>query len=376
MPVNLRRRMAVVMTAWGVSVLTLASPAAGQVTGHVSLVPVPAPPEWRGLDGTATPSIAWLGDTALVRIDAAEHQVIVTRLRDGEVRRVGRLGGGPGEFRTPFQLITDARGRIAVEDPSNQRVTIFGPDLRYLSSLTAYGGRNVLLLRLDPGRLTVLYSPPMESPSVGDVDISGDRLTDRFEVFARDTSIRSMITAGSRQFPSGFVGAIITRRGEIIIGNPLTYRMTAFAPNGTPLRRFGRPEIPVAMETPAEAATRSGRLRRDLDGVRGSVASDRQLSLLANQAEKPRAKPHFEQAALATDTAGRLWVATTRVKGGMTEIDLFDSTGRFVQTVRVSDRVRALAVRLPLVAVLVERLKGDEEGLDGIDLYRVRENRE
>lgn len=58
----------------------------------------------------------------------------------------------------------------------------------------------------------------------------------------------------------------------------------------------------------------------------------------------------------------------------MTEIDLFDAAGRFVQTIRVPDRVRALAVRLPLVAVLVERLQGDEEGLDGIDLYRVRES--
>lgn len=367
--------MTVLMTAWGMSALMVASPAAGQVTGRVSLVPVQAPTEWRGLDGTAAPSIAWLGDTALVGINAGENQLIVTRLRDGEVRRVGRLGGGPGEFRLPSRLIADARGRIAVEDPGNQRVTIFGPDLRYLSSLTSYGGRNALLLQLDPARLTVLYAPPMESPRVGDVDISGDRFTDRFEVFAKDTSIRSMITVGSGHLPSSFVGAVMTARAEIIVGNPLTYRMTAFASDGTPLRRFGRPELPLEMETPAEAATRAKALRRNLDGTRGGEVSDRQLSRLASQAEKPRAKPYFVPAALAADTTGRLWVATTRVKGGMTQIDLFDSAGRFVQTLRVSDRVRALAVRLPLVAVLVERLNGDEEGMDGIDLYRVQEGR-
>jgi len=366
--------MTVLMTAWGMSALMVASPAAGQVTGHVSLVPVQAPPGWRSLDGTASPAIAWLGDTALVRTDRGEHQLIVTRLSNGEVHRVGRLGGGPGEFRLPSRLITDARGRIAVEDPGNQRVTLFGPDLRYLSSLTSYGGRNALLLQLDPARLTVLYSPPMESPKVGDVDISSDRLTDRFEVFARDTSIRSMITAGSRQFPRGFVGAVITRTGEIIIGNPLTYRMTAFAPDGNPLRRFGRPELPVEMETTAEAATRSERLRRDLDGARGGEVSDRQLSRMASKAEKPRAKPYFEPAALAADTTGRLWVATTRVKGRHDG----DRSVRRCGSLR-PDHPRArsgpcLAVRLPLVAVLVERLQGDEEGLDGIDLYRVRES--
>lgn len=353
----------------------VATPAEGQSPGRVSLVPVPTPTEWRGLDGTAAPSLAWLGDTALAWINRDEHQVIVARLRDGQARRVGRLGGGPGEFRLPSRLITDARSRIAVEDPGNQRVTIFGPGLHDLTSLTSSGSNNALLLRLDPGRFTVLYSPPMESPRLGDVDISADRLTDRFEVFARDTSIRSMITVGSRQLPSGFVGAIMTGKGEIIVGNPVTYRMTTFAPDGTPLRRFGRPELPVDMETPAEAATRSKLLRRDLDGARGGEVSDRLLSRLASQAEKPRAKPYFEPAALATDTTGRLWVATTRVTGGTTEIDLFDGTGRFTQTLRVPDRVRALAVRLPLVAVLVERLHGDEEGLDGIDLYRVQEGR-
>ncbi len=367
--------MTVLLTTWGVSALMVASPTAGQVPGRVSLVPVQTPPQWRGLDGTATPSIAWLGDPALVWIDEGEKQLIVTRLRDGEVRRVGRFGGGPGEFRRPFRVITDARGRIAVEDVSLRRFSIFGADFGFLSSFPALGGPNTVLLQLDAVRLTVSYAPLMETPRVADLDISGDRFTDRFDVFARDTTIRSMLKVRTSQIPNAFVGAVMTGRGEIIVGNPLTYRMTAFAPDGTPLRRFGRPELPVETETPAEAASRSKSFVGDLGGTQGGEVSNGQLSRLASEIQKPRAKHYFVQAALAADTAGRLWVATTRVTGGMTEIDLFDSTGRFVRTLRVPDRVRALAVRLPLVAVLVERLKGDEEGLDGIDLYRVQESR-
>ncbi len=340
------------------------------------MCPLRPPPEWRGLDGTATPLIAWLGDTALVWIDASENQLIVTRLRDGEVRRVGRFGSGPGEFRRAFRVITDARGRIVVEDVSLRRFSIFGADLGFLSAFPGTGNPNAVLLQLDPARLTVLYTPSisMGTRRVADVEISGDRSVDRFDVFARDTTIRFMLKARTSLIPYSVVGAVMTGKGEIIIGNPLTYRMTSFGPDGTPLRRFGRPELPLEMETAIEAATRSERLRRNLDGARGKGVSDELLSRMAGSAERLQEKPYFVQTALATDTTGRLWVATTRVTGGMTEIDLFDSTGRFVQTVRVFDRVRALAVRLPLVAVLVERLKGDEEGLDGIDLYRVREN--
>ena len=367
--------MTVLMTAWAVSAQMVASPAAGQVSGRVSLVPVQAPPEWRGLDGTAAPSIAWLGDTALVLIDVDEHQVMVARRRDGGISRIGRNGSGPGEFQTPRQVIADPSGRIVVDDVDTKRFTLIGSDLRYLASIPGVEGVHTVLLQLEQARLTIVHAAPLGTPRVSDVDLTSGGIVERFDVFVMDTSVRSMISVGTAQLPNPSLGAVRTTRGEIVVGNPLTYRMTTLKSDGAVVRRFGRPELSIEMETEAEAAKRSGALRKSLAAAQGGPVSGRLLSRLARMAEGPHAKPHFV-APLMADTTGRLWVATTRVKGGMTEIDTFDSEGRFVQTLRVRDRVRALAVRLPLVAILVERLQGDEEGMDGIDLYRVRENRE
>jgi DNA-binding beta-propeller fold protein YncE len=55
------------------------------------------------------------------------------------IRSWGRLGSGPGEFKTPHALAYDARGRLYVADRGNNRVQIFEPDGTFVTAWSQFG---------------------------------------------------------------------------------------------------------------------------------------------------------------------------------------------------------------------------------------------
>jgi DNA-binding beta-propeller fold protein YncE len=65
---------------------------------------------------------------------------IVKFTRDGRyVKEWGRLGSGPGEFRTPHALAFDSRGRLFVADRGNHRIQIFDQEGRLLDTWLQFG---------------------------------------------------------------------------------------------------------------------------------------------------------------------------------------------------------------------------------------------
>jgi sugar lactone lactonase YvrE len=60
---------------------------------------------------------------------------IVKFTRDGKyIKEWGRMGSGPGEFRTPHALAFDSRGRLFVADRGNHRIQIFDQEGRLLET--------------------------------------------------------------------------------------------------------------------------------------------------------------------------------------------------------------------------------------------------
>lgn len=60
--------------------------------------------------------------------------------KDGKfIKSFGRLGSGPGEFKTPHALALDAQGRLFVADRGNNRVQIFDRDGKYIDSWSQFG---------------------------------------------------------------------------------------------------------------------------------------------------------------------------------------------------------------------------------------------
>ena len=54
--------------------------------------------------------------------------------------RVGRKGGGPGEYQYAGGMAVDARGRLVVFDPGSRRISYFGPDGKLLDEMTLNRG--------------------------------------------------------------------------------------------------------------------------------------------------------------------------------------------------------------------------------------------
>jgi len=85
---------------------------------------------------------------------------IVKFTRGGKyVKEWGRLGSGPGEFRTPHALAFDSRGRLFVADRGNHRIQIFDQDGKLLDTWEQFS--RVSGLHID--RNDTLYAIDSES---------------------------------------------------------------------------------------------------------------------------------------------------------------------------------------------------------------------
>lgn len=347
--------------------LCLLTGSAASAQGLPRVTPVAAAAPLRTLDFTAT-ALIWTDDSTIALIDADAKQVVIAGIRSGTFRRIGRQGGGPGEFRVPtFLLARD--GELIVDDIGARRVSRFDATGRFIDAKPTPGA-TLRLLGLDADRLRLAwieFAPSGGGPTVTDLDLGSGKSVARFRVFARDSALA--ITSGAMPGPNPFLALASGPSGEILAGSSQAYRITVFDSAGRVLRTLGR-RLPPVFRTDAEIdeiVERSGRTVRAMAAAEG--ASDDLVARLRSTLKK-EPKPHFSMAGLATDGEGRVWVATSR-GGARTEVDVFGTDGTYLGTLPLEGRVEALAIRLPWIAVLAERMEGQDEGMQGIDLYRV-----
>lgn len=92
--------------------------------------------EGEGPGALTTVSDVTVGADGVVYVTQPQESVVKSYDRQGRFLRViGREGEGPGEFENPGSL--GWRGdTLWVQDSRNRRITFFGPDLRYVRSVT------------------------------------------------------------------------------------------------------------------------------------------------------------------------------------------------------------------------------------------------
>jgi hypothetical protein len=80
--------------------------------------------------------------------------------RDGKfIKTWGKLGSGPGEFRTPHGLAFDSRGRLFVADRGNVRIQVFDQEGKFLEETKAFSRLSGIFI----DRNDVLYGADSES---------------------------------------------------------------------------------------------------------------------------------------------------------------------------------------------------------------------
>ena len=350
-----------------VTLLVAAAPVTATAQRVPALVPLPVPAPLATLEFTGS-ALAWIDDTTLVLLDGDAKQLVSADLRRGTLRRHGREGNGPGEFRAPSFVVSGGR-EVVVYDISTRRVSRFDAALRFVKSAPTPGA-TLQLLGWNGALVHMAWTSfmPDGNPYVGVLTLADGSLAERFRVLARDSSLASPMPGGTGSTP--FLAFAAAPDGGVLVGSPRHYRITRFDSTGRVVRRFGRP-LPPVFRTPGEIDSilaQSGRMLAGTpvqEGQRGTLAARLRDAL----GKEP--KPHFPwMGGIAVDPAGRAWVLTTRGTR-RTEFDVFSPAGDFLGTVSAPGRVVAFAFRAPRLALLTERTEGDDEGFQGIDLYRI-----
>jgi hypothetical protein len=138
------------------------------------------------------------GDTVVVA-DGGDMTIKAFR-KDGTLLwKAGRIGAGPGEYRSPFDLHIDTHRRVWIYDPANARMTVLQPDGSLLRTIP-FATRLTKFLPRANGSIWAL--PAREHPFIVEYDSTGTTLR-KFDVppdrVGRSLlEIESWITATSR----------------------------------------------------------------------------------------------------------------------------------------------------------------------------------
>lgn len=216
--------------------------------------------------------------------------------RDGRLlRRLGRRGDGPGEFRRPMSATFGPGGSVYVSDTGSPRVTRFasGPMLDTVFPLAQafFGGP----LRSVPGGVVVFAMRHGPGALLFDVYDAHGRPRSRFhrlhpligEVPGWLSAARSRVAVGA---------------GSIFVAENLFYPIVRYDPSGTPLDSLGTPPPswrPASRPEPGrfqgpEAWSRFALWRRSFTTIAALGVYRDSLLLVAHEALDPRVVAYEE----------------------------------------------------------------------------------
>ncbi len=277
---------------------------------------------------------------------------------------VGRQGEGPGEFGWPVLVAgTGVSRQLLVGDAKPPSATFFA-DVQAATAVRFSGipGMPVHLLGGSADEVLAVWTP-----FFGDKALPSVGLLRQGEMTAKTLFVLTNAETGVVPVVADTTGALYAGTG------PSDYTIEKRAvPDGRLLRTIG-PSMTVRLPTDIELARQRSNIE---DAARQSgIPFDREALRSALDSFRRKPMPVFTPWGFAVDGRDRLWVATTlpSFQRDSTRIDILSREGEPVQ-VKVRDRVLALAIEGPLVAMLVERAHTSAlGGTKGVDVYRIRD---
>lgn len=370
-------------------VLVSAGPALAQAPEVTLGEPVAAWPEPFSL----LAGLRELPDGRLLVSDGIEEFVAILDLESAEMRRIGRRGEGPGEYRTPDALFPLAGDSTLLVDLGNGRLTPIAPDGSFGDPTPiarppdpASGGMLFLLPRGTDSQGRLYLQPfgggPDREPPDSAALVRFDRVSGAVDTVAwaklpgmtrsvsGPGSSRSVLVRPKPFSPQDSWG--VAPDGRVAVARAPAYRLEWIEPDG---RRVRGREVPV---TPLRVGRREKEvwLARQEGGLAVMVSNENgrlrtSFSRGAARGERPRAEEYewpermapFEGNAVRVAPWGEAWVERSAPAGAPGRHDVFGPDGSLRRSVVLPPGRRVAGFGLETV-YLVRRDELDFEWLE------------
>lgn len=276
-------------------------------------------------------------------------------------RTLGGEGGGPGEYRDPASVVPGPGRTVGVVDHELGRFTLFALDGTVRSSMGVPPGFRPAGPPGDGGWPGTFVRPgdTVWSAPVAWVSVERDTVE-------RTLAFRHRSEATEAAPPGGVPAAARSPDGTFVFWVGGDYTLVRFGQDGRYLGEFSSPSYEP--ELPTERDVEEFR-----EAMRELFGRDPAQARVQEFRDEPKL-PLVRGDPLRFDSAGRLWVATTRDRVERSHFDLFRD-GDYLGSVSVRDRLLAYDILGSTLAVLVERPEPDSAGLRPrhVDWYRIVE---
>jgi hypothetical protein len=272
-----------------------------------------------------------LADGRVIVSDWIEERVSLLDFAAGSRQEIGRVGGGPGEFRLPGRLLPFRGDSTVLVDLGNTRLAVIGADgaIHRTIRITRPGASNPSAVDGGGG---VYYVQP--GWAMGDPPGSRDPRplvrwtpeTDEVEEIARVDTARPRSDAGEPRMTPGIPFVMFAARDGWAAGLDGSVAIVRWNPFRVEWRRGGVTTMgPILehVETPVTPSDREAFVRRFIesspisgrgeDGGLGQSpsATDQEIRELIDTNEFSEVHAPFDPAAITLDPRGRLWITRT-----------------------------------------------------------------
>jgi hypothetical protein len=330
-----------------------------------------------------------LSDGRVLVTDWIEERLVALDFRSGEARDIGRVGGGPREFRLPASLVALPGDSTLLVDVGNGRFAIVGPDLAIHRTMSARPTE----VRFGPtprsadadGLLYFTTSPFARGPAAGPSDSVDIARWDPEQHTVESVATVNGITRRRDQSPSmtpRFPNVpfapqdawAVTQAGEVFVVRSGDYHIER-------VTRDGNLVVGPPIEYPVLPVTHDDKYAYVLWNTLSSPIGGRGEGMMHQPAEwsEPayieemiannefaEVKPPFVPGSAWTTLEGELWVQRSMPFGKPITYDVFDDQATRVKQVALPEGRRLLGFGTGVLYAVVE----DADGLQTIERYR------
>jgi hypothetical protein len=322
-----------------------------------------------------------LGDDGRIYVSEDNPPIVKVFSPDGKfIRTIGGEGDGPGEMRVAFIA---ARGdTLVVQDPQNIRATSFnvsdGSVISIRPTVCCHwhritiddSGRAVARMAANggvgPGSPGGFLRFPIGGTAAESLVVMAPALEEepkRWEVNGAQFSFRR--NAPLQPQPNHAP----LPNGRFVAGTSNSYWLRVTANGTDTIMVFGRPETRAVVNGTEKQALVDAIVEQTLVNMPGTEETALRESF--DKSSIPDVRPAWET--FWSDAAGRVWVRLSSPDTLAMHLDLFDSSGRWLDTVSIAEPLLATTTYRPMfwghdrVAFSLQ----DEDGLPLVRIYRL-----